>query len=264
METANAKEIIRATKLSKVFGEGNATTWALRDVTFTVAPGEFIGVMGPSGSGKTTLLNLAAAIDVPTSGTIAVNGINLASLNDRDLAILRRRNLGFIFQDYNLLHTLSVKENILLPLALDNVKPDKMEERLSEVASRLDIGAILPKRIFQVSGGEQQRAAIARAIIHDPAVILADEPTGNLDSRSSSAVMKSLGDLNANMKATILLVTHDPLAASYCTRILFIKDGRIESELHRTGQRRSFYQEILGELRLQGGEEFDALPTRPE
>lgn len=275
--------ILQATGLSRVYGEDRgATTWALRDASLTVEAGDFIGVMGPSGSGKTTLLNLLAAIDTPTSGTVEINGIALSKLSDRDLAIFRRRNLGFVFQDYNLLHTLSIQENVVLPLALDNMEPTAILVRLRQVAAQIGIAPILDKRVFQVSGGEQQRAAIARAIIHRPSLILADEPTGNLDSKSSASVMKALSDLNAwatvvpgagpsagrsadsntASSATILMVTHDPFAASFCRRILFIKDGRIHSELHRTGSRQAFFQEILRALTAQGGGDFDFAAAR--
>ena len=193
---------LRATGLSRVFGETRgAITWALRDVSLTVNKGEFVGVMGPSGSGKTTLLNLLAAIDTPTSGTVEVNGVSLSRLSDRELAVFRRRNLGFVFQDYNLLHTLSIQENVVLPLALEGVRPQVILERLQEVAAQLGIQGILHKRVYQVSGGEQQRAAIARAIIHRPALILADEPTGNLDSTSSAAVMEALASLHGAGRA---------------------------------------------------------------
>jgi putative ABC transport system ATP-binding protein len=264
--------ILQANSLSRVYGEDSgAATWALRDASVTVEAGEFIGVMGPSGSGKTTLLNLLAAIDTPTSGTIEINGVSLTKLSDSDLAVFRRRNLGFVFQDDNLLHTLSIQESVVLHLALDNVKPAEMLKRLHEVAAQLGIEGILGKRVFQVSGGEQQRAAIARAIIHRPALILADEPTGNLDSKSSASVMKALSDLNswttmesaaAASSATILMVTHDPFAASFCRRILFIKDGRIHSELHRTSSRQAFFNEILRALTAQGGGDFDLTAAR--
>ncbi len=251
--------ILTATKLSRVYGEkGNVPTWALRNASLTVNESEFIGVMGPSGSGKTTLLNLLAAIDTPTSGTVEIDGVDISKLSDRDLAVFRRRKLGFVFQDYNLLHTLSIRENIVLPLALDGVSPATIQNRLSEVARQLGIQFILEKRVFQVSGGEQQRAAIARAIIHRPALILADEPTGNLDSKSSAGVMKALSDLNEQSGATILMVTHDAFAASYCGRILFIRDGRIHSQIRRVGSRESFYQEILSNLKTQGGDSLDA------
>jgi ABC-type lipoprotein export system ATPase subunit len=251
--------ILTATKLSRVYGEKTSVpTWALREASFTVNEGEFIGVMGPSGSGKTTLLNLLAAIDTPSSGTVQIEGVDVSRLSDRELAIFRRRKLGFVFQDYNLLHTLSIRENIVLPLVLDGASPAAIQSRLSEVAHQLGIQYILDKRVYQVSGGEQQRAAIARAIIHRPALILADEPTGNLDSKSSAGVMKALSDLSEKWGATILMVTHDAFAASFCSRILFISDGRIRSQIHRLGTRETFYQDILSSLRAQGGDGLDA------
>ncbi|NLA60443.1 MAG: ABC transporter ATP-binding protein [Firmicutes bacterium] len=251
--------ILTANKLSRVYGgKRSVPTWALRDASLAVNEGEFIGVMGPSGSGKTTLLNLLAAIDTPTSGTVEIDGVDISTLSDRDLAIFRRRKLGFVFQDYNLLHTLSIEENIVLPLVLDGVSPAAVQSRLSEVAHQLGIQYILEKRVFQVSGGEQQRAAIARAIIHRPALILADEPTGNLDSKSSAGVMKALRGLSDRWGATILMVTHDAFAASFCERILFIRDGRIRSQIHRLGSRESFYEDILSSLRAQGGDGLDA------
>ena len=249
--------VLETAGLSRMYGEKHTVTWALKDVDLSVEAGEFIGVMGPSGSGKTTLLNLLAAVDTPTSGIVRINGVELSKLNDTNLAVFRRRNLGFVFQDYNLLHTLSIRENVALPLALDNVPPAKILKRLDEVALELGISKILDKRVFEVSGGEQQRAAIARAIIHRPAVILADEPTGNLDSKSSGSVMKALETLNERSGATILMVTHDPFAASFCHRILFIRDGGIHSELRRSCDRQAFFQEILDTLRLQGGGTHD-------
>jgi putative ABC transport system ATP-binding protein len=253
--------ILKVADLSRMYGEDRITTWALRDITFTVEEGEFIGIMGPSGSGKTTLLNLLAAIDSPTSGSIEIGGIDLSKLSGRGLAIFRRRNLGFVFQDYNLLPTLSIRENVILPLALDGVSPSVIHERLWQVATDLGIEPILDKRVFQVSGGEQQRAAIARAIIHRPSLILADEPTGNLDTGASGSVMEALENLNAELNATILMVTHDPFAASYCRRILFIRDGSIHSELRREGSKTSFFEDILGTLRVQGGANLDVAPA---
>lgn len=249
--------VLKAMGLSRMYGKKHSVIWALRDVDLCVEAGEFIGVMGPSGSGKTTLLNLLAAVDTPTSGKVEINGVELSKLNDTNLAVFRRRNLGFIFQDYNLLNTLSIRDNVALPLALDNVSPQAILKRLDEVSKQLGIDGILDKRVFEISGGEQQRAAIARAIVHRPAVILADEPTGNLDSKSSGSVMKALGQLNEKDGATIILVTHDPFAASFCRRILFIRDGRIHSELHRFSDRQSFFQEILNALREQGGGTHD-------
>lgn len=253
--------VLKAEGLSKVYGGKSATTWALRDASLQVEEGEFVGVMGPSGSGKTTLLNLLSTIDTPSSGSIEINGVQPSKLSNDALAVFRRRALGFVFQDFMLLNTLSVKENIILPLALDNMPPAGIEDRLNEVAWRLDIAAILDKRVFEISGGEQQRAAIARAIVHKPAIVMADEPTGNLDTKASGSVMKAFGDLNQSGNATILMVTHDPFAASFCRRILFIRDGKIFSEIRRGGNRQAFFQEIIDSLSVMGGSFDDVIQT---
>ncbi|SDJ23186.1 ABC transporter ATP-binding protein [Natribacillus halophilus] len=227
---------------------------ALTNFHLQMDKGEFIGVMGPSGSGKTTLLNLLATIDAPTYGKMAINGTDPTILNDNELAIFRRRQLGFVFQDFNLLDTLTVRENILLPLALDKYPHRKMNTRLDEIAEQLGITDILEKRITEISGGQQQRTACARAIIHDPTMILADEPTGNLDSKSARQVMDTLTTINDEQGATILTVTHDPTVASYCDRIVFIKDGRFFSEIRKGDRQQTFYQNILDTLSVLGGD----------
>ncbi len=254
--------ILTAEKLSKQY-DGSVPTWALKDATFQVEKGEFLGIMGPSGSGKTTLLNLLAGIDQPTSGTVCVEGVNLINLSDDRLALFRRRSLGFVFQDFNLLNALTIRENIVIPVALDRVPVAKIEERLDTVSHQLGIESILDKRPFEVSGGEQQRSAIARAIIHRPAMVFADEPTGNLDSKSAHDVMRAFSDLNQSGETGIVMVTHDPFAASFCRRILLIRDGRVHSQLHRaeSDSRGSFFQEIIGSLRLHGGGLSDVIPT---
>lgn len=248
--------VLIAEGLTKIYGSSKetATTRALAGLNLKVGKEEFVGVMGPSGSGKTTLLNILATIDTPTSGSIRINGVSPTALKRNELARFRRRELGFVFQDFNLLNTLSVRDNIALPLALDNVRPSEITHRVEGVAQRLGISHILPKRTYEISGGEQQRAAIARAIVHKPALLLADEPTGNLDSKSSREVMDAFVDLNAKDGATILVVTHDPFVASFCQRIVFIKDGKLFSELRRKNQRHTFFQEILDTLSVLGGE----------
>ncbi|MGI6631551.1 MAG: ABC transporter ATP-binding protein [Bacillota bacterium] len=256
--------VLKAEALSRMFGEKGALVWALRDASLEVNAGEFIGVMGPSGSGKTTLLNLLATIDTPTSGRVEIDGVKVATLDRDALAVFRRRRLGFVFQDFNLLNTLTIKENIILPLALDGQRPDAIEKRAAEVARQLGISRILDNRVFEVSGGEQQRAAIARAIIHKPAIVLADEPTGNLDTKSSGDVMKAFEALNRDLNTAVLMVTHDPFAASFCQRILFIRDGRLYSELRRGASRQAFFQEIIDSLSVLGGTFDDVISTRPE
>lgn len=226
---------------------------ALKGINFTVADGEFVGIMGPSGSGKSTLLNLIATIDEPSSGQIVLNGKNPHSLNQEQIAKFRRHELGFVFQDFNLMPTLTVEENIILPLTLDGEKVSVMKKRVQQVAETLGISPLLNKRIAEISGGQAQRVAVARAMIHNPELVLADEPTGNLDTKSSSDVMGLLQDLNEKANATILLVTHDAMAASYCKRIIFIKDGELVEEIFNKGDQKEFYDLILTNLaRIEG------------
>ncbi|MCO0600707.1 ABC transporter ATP-binding protein [Peribacillus butanolivorans] len=247
--------ILKTEKLSKTYfqKQGNLFHKALDNFTMDVQKGEFVGVMGPSGSGKTTLLNLMATIDRPTSGKVILNEKNPNELKNRDLALFRRREIGFVFQDFNLLDTLTVRENILLPLALDHYKQQEMKDRVNQLAHLLSIEGILDKRTFEISGGQQQRTSCARAMIHEPSIILADEPTGNLDSKSAKQVMDTFTTLQKEKGASILMVTHDPTAASFCDRILFIKDGKFFSEVHNGGGRQSFYQRILDTLSVLGG-----------
>nr|WP_285891269.1 ABC transporter ATP-binding protein [Paenibacillus pasadenensis] len=247
-------------ELGKIYStKGEVSYTALEGINLSVQTGEFVGIMGPSGSGKTTLLNLLATIDKPTSGSIKVRGIDPMRLNDNKLALFRRRELGFVFQDFNLLDTLSIKENIALPLVLEGKSPSAIEAAIAPIASLLGITAILEKRPYGVSGGQKQRAAIARAMVHEPALLLADELTGNLDSKSAKDVMGSLQDLNERLGATVLMVTHDPFSASYCKRIIFIKDGRFFSEIRRGDNRQAFFQQILDSLSVLGGN-FDDVP----
>lgn len=245
--------ILQVEDLVKYYGDRGNVTKALQGISFSVRKGEFVGVMGPSGSGKTTLLNVVSTIDTPTSGQVVVGGSNLARLKQRELARFRREHLGFIFQEFNLLDTLTVRENIGLALSIAGNQRDG-ERRVVEVARRLGIEDVLDKFPYQVSGGQKQRAAAARAIINNPDLILADEPTGSLDSRSAQTLLEALGNLNQEMGATIMLVTHDPFAASYCHRILFIKDGQLFTELVRGGAgRKSFFDQIMSVVGLLGG-----------
>jgi len=253
--------VLEAVNLSKVYGSrGQVATRALADVSFAVERGEFVGVMGPSGSGKTTLLNLLATIDKPTAGTVRIEGVDTATLKGDELARFRRRRLGFVFQDYNLLDTLTIGENIVLPLVLDRRPVREIRAKLHEVARRLGIADILHKYPYEVSGGQQQRAAAARAIIHEPAILLADEPTGNLDSKAARDLMETFARMNES-GVTITMVTHDPLAASYCRRILFIRDGRLYNELRRGSSREAFFQQILDVLAVIGGGDRELAPA---
>ena len=248
--------ILNINEVTKVY-EGKVTTRALNQLNFEVEKGEFVAVMGPSGSGKTTLLNLISMIDTPTSGEIIFNGMRPQSLNSTELAYFRRRELGFVFQDFNLLPMLTVEENIILPLTLDEQPISLMEERLNGLVDRLDLSTILHKRPDEISGGQAQRTAIARALIHEPSLILADEPTGNLDSNASREVLELLSKMNQEKQATIIMVTHDPIAASYCDRVLFIKDGEFFNEIYRDDRRQTFFQRILNVLSLLGGQVGD-------
>ena len=247
--------VLETKGLSKIYGSKGKGVFvkALDDFNMIISEGEFVGVMGPSGSGKTTLLNILATIDSPSSGEVFISGLNPHKLNHDKLALFRRNNLGFIFQDFNLLDTLSVKENIILPLVLDGVKNTEIEQKVDEMASVLNIQDILDKRTYEISGGQQQRTACARALINNPSIILADEPTGNLDSKSSYDLMESLEKINKEKKATIVMVTHDAFAASFCHRIIMIKDGKFFLEINKSSNRQVFFKKILDSLSLLGG-----------
>lgn len=247
--------VLKAGNITKIYGSkrGGMQVKALDKFNISIERGEFIGVMGPSGSGKTTLLNILATIDTPSSGELMINDTNPAALSEKDSAMFRRKELGFIFQDFNLLDSLSIEENIILPLVLDRIKAAEIEKKVKDMAEILNIGDILAKRPYEVSGGQQQRAACARALIHNPSIILADEPTGNLDSKASQDVMEALKRLNEEKKATIMMVTHDPFAASFCSRIIMIRDGRYYLEITKGGNRQVFFKEIMDSLSLLGG-----------
>ncbi|NEW05099.1 ABC transporter ATP-binding protein [Paenibacillus sp. SYP-B3998] len=252
--------VLKTQGLGKIYSSiGNVAYQALEDIDLQVENGEFVGIMGPSGSGKTTLLNLLATIDSPTAGHIEINGVNPSKLSDKNLALFRRHQLGFVFQDFNLLDTLSIKENIILPLVLEGIAPKVIEQRLQPLAQLLQIAGILDKRSYEVSGGQKQRVAIARAFMHQPSLVLADELTGNLDSKAAKDVMDALKDMNEQSKTTVLMVTHDPFSASYCGRIIFIKDGKIFSEIRRGVNQKAFFQQILDALSVLGGN-FDDVP----
>ncbi|ANF94870.1 ABC transporter ATP-binding protein [Paenibacillus bovis] len=253
--------MLNVNQISKTYS-GKIAYKALTDIQFTIEDGEFVGIMGPSGSGKTTLLNLIATIDEPTSGQILINGQNINQMKKNELARFRRRELGFIFQDFNLLHTLTVQENIVLPLTLDGSKVSEMKQKAAAIAEKLGITSILNKRTYEISGGQAQRTAIARAMIHSPKMLLADEPTGNLDSKSARDVMEMLETINREQQTTMMLVTHDPVAASYCSRVIFIRDGRLYSEIHRGDNRQAFFQKIIDTLSLLGGHSNDISSIR--
>lgn len=247
--------ILLAENLEKTYGGRGSVTHALNRLSFGVEPGDFVGVMGASGSGKTTLLNCLSTIDRPTSGRIVVDGREVTALKGRELARFRRERLGFIFQDCNLLDTLTAFENIALALTILNHPPREIEGLVLDTARLLGIEKVLSKFPYQLSGGERQRVAAARAIITDPALILADEPTGALDSKSARLLLERLELLNRERGATILMVTHDAFTASWCQRILFIQDGTIFRQLDRgNDDRRTFFTRIMAVVAQLGGE----------
>ena len=250
--------ILTAKHLGKVY-EGKIPYTALSDINFSMEAGEFVAIMGPSGSGKSTLLNVISTIDRPTSGSVCINGEDPHEMNDDQLAHFRRSTLGFVFQDFNLIHTLTVGENIMLPLTLEGVPTPEIKKRAAEVAALLGIEKLLSKRTFEISGGQAQRTAVARAVVTNPSLLLADEPTGNLDSKATKDVMELFKMLNETRNATILMVTHDSFVASYCKRVLIIKDGQLYQEIVSGGNRRAFQQEIVDAMSLLGGEPRDII-----
>ena len=251
-------EILKIDSIEKYYGNKGNILKAIDDVSFEVQKGEFVGVMGPSGSGKTTLLNFIATIDEVSSGHIYLNGKDLTEINKKEIARFRRENLGFIFQDFNLIDTLTIHENIALALTINKTNKNEIDGKVNSVAKDLGIEEILTKYPYEVSGGQKQRTACARALITNPKLILADEPTGALDSRSTQMLIEMISSLNKDFKATILMVTHDSFTASYCDRILFIKDGKIFTELVRgNNTRKQFFNQILDVVALLGGDVRD-------
>ena len=254
------KQILSVSHLQKYYGSKGSVTRAIDDVSFTVDAGEFVGIMGASGSGKTTLLNCIATIDRPTAGHIVIGGADITALKAKELARFRRERLGFVFQDCNLLDTLTAFENIALALTILKVPAARVEKRVAETAELLGIGHCLKKYPYQISGGERQRVAAARAIITAPDLVLADEPTGALDSKSARLLLDRFEELNGGQGATILMVTHDAFTASYCHRILFIKDGKLFTELVRgESGRKAFFSKIIEVVTLLGGDSGDVL-----
>lgn len=251
-------EILKIKNVEKYYGNKGNIVKAIDDISFTVVEGEFIGVMGPSGSGKTTLLNTISTIDEVSSGHIYLGGEDLTEITPKNIAKFRRENLGFIFQDFNLLDTLTIHENIALALTINRTKKTEIDEKVLKVAKELGIEDLLSKYPYEVSGGQKQRTACARALITNPKLILADEPTGSLDSRSAQMLIEMISNLNKSLGATILMVTHDSFTASYCDRILFIKDGKIFTELVKgKNTRKQFFNQILDVVALLGGDVRD-------
>lgn len=249
--------LLKAENLTKIYSEGRKEieTRALDGIELSVEKGEFIAVMGPSGSGKSTLVSILSGILSPSTGKVNINGKSINEMSPDQMALFRRRELGFVFQEFNLLDHLTVKENIILPMVLDKKPKDEMDKAAESVMKLLGIESIGDKHPYSISGGQQQRAAVCRSLINDPCIIFADEPTGNLDSKSSNAVMKCFEKINENNNATILMVTHDVFAASFCKKVIFIKDGKISMNLNRKGTRKQFFDEILDYQAIVGGEQ---------
>lgn len=246
--------ILETVKIGKVYGNKFNRQEVLKGIDLKVEKGEFVGIMGPSGSGKTTLLNVLSTIDRVSQGSIRIEGKDFTGMKERELAEFRKRHLGFIFQDYNLLDTLTVKENVLLPLSITGVSKQEAQDRYQQVSSELGIYELANKYPAEISGGQKQRTSAARAFIHQPSIIFADEPTGALDSKSASDLLGKLSEMNYKFKSTIVMVTHDAAAASYCSRVIFIRDGQIYSQLNKGNEnRQAFYNDIIRTQSVLGG-----------
>lgn len=253
------ENILKVENIEKYYGSRSSLTKAIDNLSLDVEKGEFVAIMGSSGSGKTTLLNVVSTIDRVTSGHIYVGGIDITKLKGNELNKFRREELGFIFQDFNLLDTLTAYENIALALSIQNVSAKEIDERINKVAEELDIKSVLSKYPYQMSGGQKQRVASARAIITNPKLVLADEPTGALDSKSAKMLLEKFNYLD-ELGATILMVTHDAFTASYARRVVFIKDGKIFKEIHKgNDSRKEFFDKIIDVVTLLGGDLSDAL-----
>lgn len=252
------KEILKLENIQKFYGNRGNLTKAINDISFSVNKGEFVGIMGASGSGKTTLLNCISTIDTVSAGHIYLDGTDVTEIKEKELARFRRENLGFVFQDFNLLDTLTISENIALALTINKAPAEQIEGKVHEMAESLNITEILDKYPYQVSGGQKQRCACARAIINKPKLILADEPTGALDSHSAQMLLSTMQSINEQLAATILMVTHDAFSASYANRILFLRDGMIFTEILKGGNsRKAFFEKILDVLTMLGGGQND-------
>lgn len=252
-------EVLSATNLTKIYGESkneNATR-ALNGVDLTVEEGDFIAIMGPSGSGKSTLVSILSGITVPTTGSVTICDKRIHEMERFKMALFRRRKLGFVFQEFNLLDHLTLQENVMLPMVLDKKENSYMQKRSLEVMKLFDIDKIAQKYPYQISGGQQQRVAVSRALVNDPVILFADEPTGNLDSKSANAVMHCFEQINEQQKVTILMVTHDVFAASFCKKVIFIKDGKVNMDIVRKGSRKEFFDRILDCQAIVGGENND-------
>lgn len=251
--------VLNAKNITKIYGgkDEENSTYALNGVSVSIDEGEFVGIMGPSGSGKTTLVNILSGISKATSGNVNICDKDITKLDKFEMALFRRQKLGFVFQEFNLLDSLTLEENVMLPMILDKRNAGEMKEKAKEIMTLFDIYNIAGKYPYNVSGGQQQRAAVSRALVNEPVIIFADEPTGNLDSKSSKAVMNCFEKMNREKNSTILMVTHDAFAASFCKKIIFIKDGKVNMEIVSKGDRKEFFNRILDCLAIIGGERND-------
>jgi bacitracin transport system ATP-binding protein len=250
--------ILEAVKIHKSFGNKFNRQEVLKGIDLTIEKGEFVGIMGASGSGKTTLLNVLSSIDKVSSGSIMIEGNEMTAMKEKQLAEFRKNHLGFIFQEYNLLDTLTVKENIILPLSISKMSKQAALQKFQAVADELGIFDIKDKYPNEISGGQKQRTSAARAFIHEPSIIFADEPTGALDSKSAADLLNKLGQLNQNRNSTIVMVTHDPVAASFCSRVVFIKDGQIYTRLNKGEQsRQTFFNDIMKTQGVLSGVQYE-------
>jgi bacitracin transport system ATP-binding protein len=251
-------KILEAVRIDKAYGNRFNRQEVLKGLDISIEKGEFVSIMGASGSGKTTLLNVLSSIDYVTHGTIKIEGKEITGMKEKQLAEFRKNHLGFIFQEYNLLDTLTVKENILLPLSISNVSKKEADEKFKQAAEELGIYELKDKYPNEISGGQKQRTSAARAFIHEPSIIFADEPTGALDSKSASDLLNKLSQLNAKRHSTIVMVTHDPAAASYCSRVIFIKDGQIYTQLTKGDEtRQAFFKDIIKTQGVLGGVQYE-------
>lgn len=247
------KKIIEVNHLSKDYGDRRNRVKVLDNLSFSVEEGEFVGIMGPSGAGKTTLMNILSTILLPTMGSVRIDGQDITQLKETQLAEFRRREMGFIFQEFNLIGTLNARDNILLPLAIENLPIEEIDQRLSMVSEILGIEGVLDQYPHEMSVGQRQRVAAARALVAKPKVLFADEPTGSLGSKSATNFLRYLDQINLDEEITILMVTHDPYTASYCNRVLFIKDGALFSEVVRRASRQEFFGKIIDMQATLGG-----------
>lgn len=254
-EVKNMSKILEIRNLSKSYGKGEYRTVVLQDINMDIYEGDFIAIMGPSGAGKTTLLNMLSTLDTPTLGEILLDNQDITKMKNRELSIVRRDKIGFIFQEYNLLDNMTLQDNIALPLSLNGAKSAEILKKVRELAAAFGLSDHLGKYPYQLSGGQKQRAASARALITDPRILFADEPTGALDSRSSRDLLRCLKAANDSGRATILMVTHDAYTASYAKQVYFLKDGKVQCRLNHRAERKDFYEDIMAMLAAVGGEQ---------